>query len=212
MLEIKKYDLPDSLVMSSPGEPVYIWRPDKFYIVLGRACNAESSLHIETILNDKIDILRRPSGGEAVLLSPKMLVFSASKRLPDGASTKQIFSDINRSIIYHLACMGVKDLHSRGISDISIGDRKIIGSSMYLNHGTIFYHAVLNILEDISLISRYLKHPSREPDYRMGRNHDEFVTSLFKEGYRLDFADLEEQISLALKNVFQPGPPQMYIV
>jgi lipoate-protein ligase A len=31
---------------------------------------------------------------------------------------------------------------------------------------------------DLSLIDRYLKHPPREPDYRRGRSHLDFVMSV----------------------------------
>ena len=43
------------------------------------------------------------------------------------------------------------------ISDIAIGDKKILGSSMYRKKNTIFYHAVLNVSESITEISKHLK-------------------------------------------------------
>jgi len=42
---------------------------------------------------------------------------------------------------------------------------------------------VLNISEPVDTIESYLSHPKREPDYRQGRNHLDFVTSLLREGY-----------------------------
>jgi lipoate-protein ligase A len=47
----------------------------------------------------------------------------------------------------------------------------------------LVYHAVLNLSEDTSVFAKYLRHPVREPDYRAGRSHNEFVTSLANEGY-----------------------------
>ncbi len=72
---------------------------------------------------------------------------------------------------------------------------------MYLNRGVLYYHAVLNISEEVSMISRYIKHPPREPDYRQGRSHEEFVTSLAKEGYKFDYYDIKNAVSKALAEV-----------
>lgn len=64
----------------------------------------------------------------------------------------------------------------------------------------MLYHAVLNIAEEISTISQYLKHPSKEPDYRMGRNHRDFVTSLHEQGYKIEINHLQRQLKQELSN------------
>ena len=65
-----------------------------------------------------------------------------------------------------------------GTSDLAIGDRKIGGSCIYRVPGLLFYSTTLLLDPDIDLIERYLRHPPREPDYRKGRPHREFMTSL----------------------------------
>ena len=89
-----------------------------------------------------------------------------------------------------LSDLGVKNYGMKGISDITIGDRKILGSSMHRREKRLVYHAVLNISEDPGIFERYLKHPGREPDYRQRRKHGEFVTSLKKEGYNITYMDI----------------------
>jgi len=201
-ITVHPYDLPDADILVSPDEFEYsVWQPDKMYVILGRANSALSSLWVENITTDKVDVYKRPSGGETVILSPNMVVFSAKMKFDKSMSTKQMFVKINSLLIKHLSQLGIKELNTRGISDISIGVKKIAGSSMYLNKDVIFYHAVLNISEDISLISKYLKHPLREPDYRMGRSHLDFVTSLHKEGYNLDYNTIATKLSLALREL-----------
>ena len=201
-ITVNPYDLPDADILASQKEFEYsVWRPDKLYVIMGRANNASSSLWIENITNDKVDVYKRSSGGETVILSPNMAVYSAKMRFDKSMNTKQTFIKINTLLIKHLSLLGIKDLNSKGVSDISIGAKKIAGSSMYLNKDVIFYHAVLNISEDVSLISKYLKHPSREPDYRMGRSHLEFVTSLKIEGYKFDYDTVAAKVSLALQEL-----------
>jgi lipoate-protein ligase A len=72
---------------------------------------------------------------------------------------------------------------------------------MYLKNNILFYHAVLNVKEDISIISKYLRHPKREPDYRAGRDHREFVTSMWAEDYKIDIQQLISAIHKALKQI-----------
>ncbi len=42
---------------------------------------------------------------------------------------------------------------------------------MYRSRDLLFYTASLMIANDLMLLDRYLKYPSKEPDYRKGRSH-----------------------------------------
>ena len=75
------------------------------------------------------------------------------------ARSKDFFMEINAMILDMLSDLGVKNYGTRGISDITIGDRKILGSSMHRRENRLVYHAVLNIGEDPSIFERYLRHP-----------------------------------------------------
>jgi lipoate-protein ligase A len=175
-----------------------VWIPDKTYIILGRANTAESSVFLEKAQNDNIRILKRPSGGETVILSPDTLVVSVKMTVNDVLKTHDHFEKINLKIIDALEVFGVKDLKLKGISDISIGPKKILGSSIYRKHNILFYHAVLNVSESVKRIEKYLKYPKREPDYRKGRSHSDFVTSVYKEGYDIDLIKLKLQLEQVL--------------
>jgi len=197
-LSVNKYTLPDSIILE-PGfdADYYIWQPNNIYIVLGRANSIESSVIEENALIDNVKVFKRPSGGESVVLSPSMLVFSSKFNKEKDKRPGDYFTAINNSLIKEFTALGMRDLYSKGISDISINSRKIMGSSMYLTGNTLFYHAVLNVSEDVNLLSRYLKHPSREPDYRIGRSHSEFVTSIYNEGYILTVPNIKEAVKQA---------------
>jgi lipoate-protein ligase A len=121
-------------------------------------------------------------------------VVSVKLPLNNEISTHHYFKLINNAIIEALSGLGIKNIGNKGISDISIGEKKILGSSIYRKQQVLFYHAVLNISEPVENISLYLKHPKKEPDYRLGRDHEEFVTSLHKEGYIITFKVLSNQI------------------
>ncbi|PKP00494.1 MAG: hypothetical protein CVU13_03050 [Bacteroidetes bacterium HGW-Bacteroidetes-8] len=198
-----EYDLPDIQVMNSEYDFAFkSWQPDAVYIVLGRSNSAEKAVYIELAEKDGVRILKRPSGGESVVLSPSMMVFSSKFLLKKESSPAALFKMVNTNLIESLSTAGIKNLSSKGISDLTINDKKILGSSMYLKNNYLFYHAVLNLSEDVSLISKYLKHPSKEPNYRQGRAHNEFITSLHNEGYMFDYQLIESYIERAFKKLY----------
>lgn len=198
MFKIKeKYDLPDfSIVESEKDFDIKIWQPENTYIVLGRSDRAEDAVNFDYSATEPIFVVKRPSGGHTVVVSPKTLVISAIFR-DSQIKSKGIFRKMNAHIISVLQTLGVKNLHEKGISDISIGNKKILGSSIYKNPKYTFYHAVLNHSEDVDLIQNLLKYPKNEPDYRKGRSHKEFVTSILEAGYNISI----NQLANNLKNI-----------
>ena len=203
MTEARPYHLPDyAIFYSERPTDYYLWQPDKTYIVLGRSNRiARESVYLEKAAADGIEVIKRPSGGQAVVLTKNMLVLSVKLPVNNILKTHQYFGIINNTIIESLKKAGIRNIGNRGISDIAIGQKKILGSSVYRKDKTVFYHAVLNISEPVTTISRYLKHPQREPDYRQGRNHLAFVTSLTKEGYNFKMEELRTQIEDSIRDL-----------
>ncbi len=56
--------------------------------------------------------------------------------------------------------------------------RKIGGSALYRAKGLLYYSTTLLAAPDVSAMERWLAHPPREPDYRRGRRHADFVGAL----------------------------------
>jgi lipoate-protein ligase A len=194
-LRAVKYDLPDIRVLESAKEIDFmVWQPDRIYLVLGRSNEAAGSLIAENVDADQVRVLKRPSGGEAVLLSPRMLVIALKLPINSLEKIHDAFVVANDLIKSALQKQGVRNIRSRGISDICIGEMKILGSAIYKKPDSVFYHAVLNVSEDVRLIDRYLKHPQREPDYRKGRDHTTFVSSLWAQSFLPDISVLKEAI------------------
>jgi lipoate-protein ligase A len=85
-------------------------------------------------------------------------------------------------------------VEERGISDLAIGEKKILGTSIYRRRLTLFYQASLLVSNDLSLFGRYLTMPERVPDYRRGRGHTEFCTTLAREGYGTGVAEVSSAV------------------
>jgi lipoate-protein ligase A len=71
--------------------------------------------------------------------------------------------------------MGSQGIAFSGLSDLVLADRKISGNAQkrtrraLLHQGTVLYNF------DTDILGRLLKEPARQPTYRRGRCHGEFV-------------------------------------
>jgi lipoate-protein ligase A len=66
----------------------------------------------------------------------------------------------------------------QGSGDLTLGDRKFAGSAQRRLRRFFLVHASLLYDFPIGLIARYTRLPHRQPSYRFGRSHDEFLTNL----------------------------------
>jgi lipoate-protein ligase A len=68
------------------------------------------------------------------------------------------------------------------------------------------YLASIMVNPDLEAIDAYLAHPSREPEYREGRGHRDFVVGLEElAGRRLEPAKVAESLRLALDDDMHAG-------
>jgi lipoate-protein ligase A len=204
-LTLSEYDLPDAFLFREGTAGILVWQPEEAVIVLGQSNSIESSLLTDAVTADGLRVTKRPSGGETVILTPSTIAFTVARKFPVMIRFREYFRMVNSLVVAGLEEMGVSGLGSKGISDITIGNRKILGSSMRKVNDKLVYHAVLNLREDPAIFSRYLRHPQREPDYRAGRNHNEFVTSVAAEGYCLEPGDVMSMLHRRLKEVMVSG-------
>jgi lipoate---protein ligase len=181
-----EYNLPDmSLFVFTEKDKadISLWIPDKVMVIIGKGSDIESELNIKNIIRDNVPLLRRNSGGCAVVLSPDMLICSMAiyhQKLINPMKFFKLFSNI---LIEAFRISGVPNVEQKGISDLSVNEKKIAGSSIYRNRYLVFYHCVINIEGDARLFDYYLKHPPREPAYRKGRKHSDFVSSIRAFGF-----------------------------
>ncbi|MBL6963613.1 MAG: lipoate--protein ligase family protein [Bacteroidetes bacterium] len=196
-VKVKPYKLPDIDILKDKNWPDYqfkTWIPDEIYIVLGQSNKMDKSLNLDQVAKDNVCVYRRPSGGESVILTPNTLVIATTIRVQKLENPRKYFKMANAKIITALSYLGINNLNQKGISDIAIGDKKILGSSVYRTSQVVFYQAILNVSESTDLMEKYLRHPLKEPDYRRGRKHSDFVSSIFKEGYMISIQKIKEKI------------------
>jgi len=170
-----------------PKPFIYAYEQEKIEIVHGPSCRREEEIHIGRCEADRVPVIERRSGGGTVVLAPGMMIVVIVGERRHINSATDCFNTIHDAMISLLSDCGVRGVLRDGISDCAIGNRKILGSSLYM--GTrpplYYYQSSLLVDPDISLFDRYLKYPPREPEYRMRRTHEEFCTSLAACGFRL---------------------------
>lgn len=168
-------------------------------VVLPRSRKPHREVYLERCERDHVPVVRRPSGGGAVVLAPGVVTVSALAPLSGPRSTSQVFAGFCSLVAQALQRLGVPMLELRGVSDLCLGDRKVAGSSLRLLFNTVLFQASVLVDADLSLLERYLPFPSRAPDYRQGRPHRDFVITLAQAGFPLKV----EAVAASLQQVFR---------
>lgn len=156
---------------------VYEWK--SVDVVLGRGNRLDAEVHLAKCQADGVQVLRRKGGGGAVVLMPGVWIITACYHKGDKeVNIPQTLDRIVLKIADALNTVTGCEISIKGMGDLCLADKKILGSSLYVGRGAVLYQGSLLVAADLPLISKYLKHPSKEPAYRQGRSHDDFVINL----------------------------------
>jgi lipoate-protein ligase A len=149
-------------------------------VVLGSANEAAREADLDACAAGGVPILRRAGGGGAVVLHEGCVVVSLGAWVRHPYQNKTYFELLNNALIEALAGRWptLARLNQRGISDVVDGQRKVAGTSLFRSRHYLLYQASLLVEARLGEITRYLRHPSREPDYRSGRQHADFITDV----------------------------------
>ena len=157
-----------------------LWESDRHFIVLGRSSRLEEDVHVEECGRDRIPILRRASGGGTVLQGPGCLSYAIVLPI-------RLYEDLcdirltNRFMLQRIAIALARwqpAIKVEGISDLAVMGRKISGSAQRRKRNALLFHGTILYNMDAQVISRYLKQPKRQPEYRADRPHREFLMTL----------------------------------
>jgi len=188
--------LDEALAARSPR--ARIWEPQGPLVVLGRSNQAARECDLEACRVLDVPVVGRRGGGGAVVLLPGMLVVTLAGPSGSSLDARALFRRVNSHLAAVLSDLGVAGLRHEGISDLGLGERKVLGSSLALRRGWALYQGSLLVDCDPTPITRLLRHPSREPAYRRGRSHAEFLTTLARAGYPLSAGAVRRALAARL--------------
>lgn len=159
-----------------------LWELPYQAVIAGRGNKLDLNVKMEACQEAGVPVIRRVSGGGTVILGPGCFVFSLYLKFPEeqhpgiSEATRLVMTTMQRSLQQHVE--NPDNLQVAGISDLIYDGLKFSGNSQrwkkncFLHHGTILYDFPIGLTE------RLLTKPEREPEYRAGRTHEQFVTNL----------------------------------
>lgn len=193
----------DAQLLAHPGddgagvEVLRLWEPQRPIVVIGRSSRVEVEVDIEACRDAGVPIVRRASGGAAIVTAPGCLMYAVvlSYRL---RPQLRAIDAAHRFVLERLASAirdvapqrAAGDIVLRGTSDLAVrtaaGDeRKVSGNSMRCRREAMLYHGTLLYDFPLDLIAQLLRTPPRQPQYRQGRDHRAFVANLPATGVQL---------------------------
>lgn len=167
---------------------VYLWTTTQPAAVLGLSQDASRELDLDHLNQDGVTILRRASGGGAVLLLPGTLCFGViapATAEHTGMGIHDAFRMLTLPVIEALHGLGI-NANLCGISDIAATDPehgstelfKVAGTAQLRKRDAILVHGTILVDADLRLLAHYLPYPSDTPAYRNERCHEDFCRNL----------------------------------
>ncbi|HLH07145.1 MAG TPA: lipoate--protein ligase family protein [Terriglobales bacterium] len=150
-----------------------------------------------------VDVRKRCTGGGTVLQTSDVLNYSLVRPAPDRINLKAGFRQGLDLVCAILAAFGVSG-RQQGTSDVAVGDQKISGNAQARRWRAMLVHGTLLVDFDFDLAESVLLHPPREPEYRGGRRHRDFLITLRELGIQTDRGRIERVAIEAAKQVFGP--------
>lgn len=159
---------------------VRFWEPTGFAVVLGATRRLRDEVHREACRADGVPVFRRSSGGGTVLIGPGTL--NVTVVLPDTAGPGLSTVDAAQQHVVGRMARAIRQAGSpvgvRAHGDLVLGDRKCGGSAQRRLRRWFLVHCSILYDFPIDRIPRYLAMPARQPEYRQGRPHVDFLCNL----------------------------------
>lgn len=170
-------------------EVLRIWEAPAPMVVIGRSSKIAEEVQLEACRQRQIPVLRRSSGGAAVVAGPGCLMYASVLNLEHRPELREL-QRAHRFVMEHTCAAAERfddSVTISGISDLALGpqQRKCSGNSMRYKRRSLLYHGTILYEFSLSMIVECLALAPRQPEYRNGRDHDDFVANLAAGGLPL---------------------------
>ncbi|MCA9271079.1 MAG: hypothetical protein KDA41_21505 [Planctomycetales bacterium] len=165
-----------------PQETLRLWEADAPLVVIGRA-SAAAEVDLPICRERGVSVLRRNSGGAAVAAGPGCWMYALVLSL----ETRPDLRMIDRAHQFALGALAdalnralpLPRVAPQGVSDLTLdGQVKFSGNSLRVCRTHLLYHGTLLYDFPLKMIAELLRSPPRQPAYRAGRSHLDFVGNL----------------------------------
>ncbi len=166
---------------NSNGASLRFWESPMTFVVVGYGNEIAREVNLAACAADGVPVLRRCSGGGTVLQGPGCLNYSLVLNIASDAALATV-SGANGYILHRtsaaLAGLLGEPVERCGDTDLVWRGRKFSGNAQRRRRTHLLFHGTLLLDFDLTLVEKYLQPPSRQPDYRQGRPHGEFIANL----------------------------------
>ena len=170
------------------GESVLrTWEPETHFAVVGYSNRVALELDVTACEIKGIPILRRCTGGGAVLQGPGCLNYALvysddAEGFHEPAVSYEFVLRRHQTLFQTI--LG-RPIEIRGTSDLAIDGRKFSGNAQYRRRRTLLFQGSFLLNLDLSLVEQCLRMPSKQPAYRANRPHHSFMKNLLIESARI---------------------------
>ncbi len=160
-----------------------LWEPTAPCVVVGRSSRVEQEVRVAECRKLGIPILRRCSGGAAIVTGPGCLMYAVILPYAEHPALR-VLEHAHRFVLEIMAraisqAVGeAESVAQCGTSDLAIANRKFSGNSLRCKREHLLYHGTILYDFPLELITTCLGTPPRQPDYRAQRDHATFVTNI----------------------------------
>ncbi|MFN7141432.1 MAG: biotin/lipoate A/B protein ligase family protein [Limisphaerales bacterium] len=209
-------------------ETLRFWESPQVFVVVGYANKVDLETNRAACEAANVPILRRCSGGGTVVQGPGCLNYNlvlnieANPELQTIPQTNNFVMERQRKAMEGVM-KGAMEYWSNGVlekqnnsttpslqhsapppplvrghTDLALGNLKFSGNAQRRKRHFLVFHGTFLLNFDLPLISRLLRMPSKEPDYRENRSHEQFITNLQIPA---------DQIKAALRDIWSAREP-----
>jgi lipoate-protein ligase A len=181
----------DDAESGNRGETLRFWQAPCHFVVLGHSNRVDTEVNAIACATLGIPILRRCSGGGAVLQGPGSLSYALILRIdrhPELGTVSRTNHFIMSKHAAILAELLGRDARIQGTTDLAINGRKISGNAQRRRRHFLLFHGTLLLTPDLELLEKVLPEPSRMPDYRAKRRHLDFLGRISADSAMLKLA------------------------
>ncbi len=183
---------------------VYRWAPSA--VSIGYFQRIRDVVNIAECLRNGIDIVRRQTGGGAVLHMYDGEVTYSFVTLPGTVvprNIKESFRVVCEAIVESLRLIGA-NAEFKPVNDVVIGGKKVSGNAQTRKYGGFLQHGTILTRLDTELMSRVLIVPGEKLKDKGVTTIKGRVTSLEKElGRKVDFIEVSKALKQGFEKVFK---------
>ncbi len=161
---------------AAAGERLLVWESARPAVVMPGRGDPALWVHLEACAARGIPLLRRESGGGAVVVGPGCLHVALVLSLAGRPRLADVGCSYDWLLGRTAGVLAVAGIAVRA-SDLALGERKFAGHAQRRVRGALLHHGVLLYDFDLDLVDALLPEPPRRPAWRGARTHREFLTN-----------------------------------